>query len=178
MGTSKKTAERVLGGPTTKARTATQSAQKPDKPKRAVKVERKTIDCSGMSFDKDIKIPKNVAEAVDLWFAVRAYRLDEQKKVDAIKAQESRLRQYLIDNIPKSLATGVAGQLVRVQIVQKESLAIEDEEAFMRFAHRKGNEDLLIERPNMRAVEERLENGKKVPGLTTRKYADISYSKL
>lgn len=127
---------------------------------------------------KKLKIPKGSAQAADLWYAVREFRLEEAKRVKAIQDIESQLRQHLIDTIPKSLATGVSGKRVQVQIIQKEVLAVQDNDAFMKYAHRKGNEDLLVERPNSKAVEDRIEAGKKIPGVGYNKFADIKYKSL
>lgn len=166
---SKRAADKMLGGPTKPAKKAEQG--------KLVNKKDRTIDIDKLNIAK-LKTPKNPAEVADLWWQIRQYRLDEEKRIAEYKAKESELRQWLIDNVPKSLASGVGGAFVSVKVVQKESTRIDDEDAFLKFAHRKGNEDLLVERPNQKAIADRLENGKKVPGVVVSHYADLSYSKL
>lgn len=163
-------AEKLLGGPVTKtAKKATQG--------KLIRKEDRKIDVAALKLDK-LKMPKTPAEVADLWWQIRQFRLDEEKRISAYKSKESELRQWLIDNVPKSQATGVGGAFVEVRVVQKETLQIDNEEAFLKYAHRKGNEDLVVERPNMKAVQDRIENGKTVPGIKTGHYADLSYHKL
>lgn len=62
------------------------------------------------------KAPKNVATAADRCYSLRESRLSFTRQADAIKAEEGFLREYLIENIPKGDATGVAGKLVRATV--------------------------------------------------------------
>lgn len=176
-------AEKVLGGPV-KKRTISRSAEtgklisKAEAKRNPKTTVTETVSVANINFDKPIKIPKSSAAAADLWYAIREHRLEEQKRVDKIKEAESMLRQHLIDTIPKSDATGAVGKRVQVQIIQKEVLAVQDADALEKFARRKGNEDLMVLRPNQKAIADRVENGKAVPGVGWNKFADIKYKSL
>lgn len=124
------------------------------------------------------KIPKALAEAVDLYKTTRDLRLAEQKRVDEIAEQEKLLKQHIIDTLPKSQANGIAGKLARAEITKRNVPIIEDERKFFAYAHRKGNEDLVKESMVVSAVQARWEAGKAVPGIGTFTVVNLSLTTL
>jgi hypothetical protein len=123
-------------------------------------------------------VPKNLAEAADMYHSVREARLALAKSVEPYQQFEGQLREYIIENLPKSKAGGIAGKIVRVEIVKKEVPQIKDEKKFEAFARKKGNEDLLVTRANAKAIGERWEAGKKIPGVEPFIVVSLSMHKL
>ena len=131
-----------------------------------------------------MKIPKNVAQAVDLYYAKRQERLTASKVVAELEAEEKLLRGHLINAIPKTEATGIAGQTCRVSVVVKEKVAVVDWDAVYGFIvkdYKKNGSQafgLLQRRVGEKLVKEMWENGKEVPGLSKEQYVDLSVGKL
>lgn len=118
-----------------------------------------------MALPKTLKIPANLAQAADLLYVVKKNRLAAQNALKPLVEFESELREHIINTLPKSKAGGIAGKIARATIEKKEVPVIEDERTFFKYAQRKGNEDLLTTKPDMKAVEQRWENNKAVPGV-------------
>src|SRR3990167_7149426 len=66
------------------------------------------------------KVPKNVATAADALWQAQERKKIAQAAVDVIAAEESDLKAWLIETLPKSNAAGVTGKLCRVTVVKKE----------------------------------------------------------
>jgi hypothetical protein len=124
------------------------------------------------------KVPKTLAEAADMYSRVREARLALQKASEPYQQFELELREHIIDNLPKSKAGGIAGKLVRVEIVKKEVPQVKDEKKFEAYARKKGNEDLMVTRPNTKAIGERWDAGKKIPGVEPFVVVSLSMHKL
>ena len=127
---------------------------------------------------KEVPLPKQPAACADLLYTTREERLALQKKVDELKALESRIKEFFIDTLPKSQATGVAGKLARVTVVQKSSPMVEDWEAFYTYVKKNNAFDLMQRRLSDTAVKERWEDGKTIPGVGVNHYVDISMNKV
>jgi hypothetical protein len=125
-----------------------------------------------------MKIPKHLAQVADLYYTTRAKRLDAEKVAKKIEEDEKALKEYLINNLPKSQAGGIAGKICRVEIKKTPVPIIADEKKFYKFAARKGNEDLLKHSLNVAAIRERWDEKKVIPGIETFNQVGLSYSKL
>lgn len=127
------------------------------------------------------KIPSNIAQAVDLYYKTREDRLALQRQVDAMEANEKTLKEHLINSIPKSQATGVAGKLARVSITQKVVAQVDDWDKFYEYVAKnrnKGGFALLNRAVNQAAVREIWEANKKVPGVGPFTTTSLSINKL
>jgi len=124
------------------------------------------------------KLPKSLAICADQLYETKAKRLEAQKVVDALQAQETALREHLIDNLPKSEATGVAGKVARATVVVKEVPQVEDWDKL--WVHIKKNNafELLQKRLSTTAVAERWDAGKEIPGVNHFKAVSISLNKV
>jgi len=111
------------------------------------------------------KFPKTLGTCADKLFELRNKRLSEQKKVDEIQAEESALKNYIIENLPKSEASGIAGKLARVTIVTKHIPQVQDWDAFYKYVKRTNSFDLMQRRLTESAIKERWELGKEIPGV-------------
>lgn len=124
------------------------------------------------------KFPKAMGACADLIFNLKAKRLAAQKVADAIEEEEKALKEHIIQNLPKSETTGVAGKLARVTVVTKEVPQVKDWDAFYAHVKKTGNFDLMQRRLADKAVQERWEAGKKVPGVEAFQAVTLSINKV
>lgn len=127
---------------------------------------------------KKFKFPKSLSACVDKYDELKERRLAIQKQAQEVAEEESAYRQHLIDNISKSDAAGVIGKAKRAVVLVEPVPTIEDEVKFMKFARKKGNEDLVVERPNMKAISDRWEAGKVIPGVGKFNVVKLSLKKI
>jgi len=130
-------------------------------------------------MDKE-KIPTTLGEAADQLYKLRQKRLEIEKKAEELKEQEKLLREYLLENLPKHGADGIAGKLCRVNIVIKEIPIAEDWDAVHDYVRRnasKGGFAILQKRLNVSAVREILASGKTIPGIGIMEQKDLSVTK-
>lgn len=132
-------------------------------------------------------LPKSLAACADMLYSTREKRLALAKQVDALQAQETSLREYLINNLPKSNATGVAGKLVRVSIEDKVVYSVDMEhggwESVRAYItkHQKKNPGvwgLLNKALNQATAKEMIESGAKVDGIKSMHVPVISMNKV
>lgn len=124
------------------------------------------------------KFPKTMGACADRLYELRQKRLEEQKKVDLIEAEEKALKEHIIQNLPKSEASGVAGKLARVTVVTKEIPQVEDWDAFYKYVKKTGNFDLMQRRLTDAAVKERWEAGEEIPGVKHFQVVTVSINKV
>lgn len=124
------------------------------------------------------KFPKAMGACADRLYELRQKRLEEQKKVDLIEAEEKALKEHIIQNLPKSEASGVAGKLARVTVVTKQIPQVKDWDAFYKHVKKTGQFDLMQRRITDAAIKERWEAGKEVPGVEHFNAVSISINKV
>lgn len=128
--------------------------------------------------EKVFKIPTSLAACADLLYTTRQKRLELSKSVDEMKSQETQLCDYLIANLPKSDATGVAGKVARATVVTKQEPVVEDWDPFYKYVARTKSWDLLQRRISTTAIKARWEDKKKVPGVGTFTVVSVSLNKV
>jgi len=116
-----------------------------------------------------IKIPKTLAACADRLYKAQAERYELQTQAKALEAEEAALREHLIQNLPKSQATGIAGKLARVYVESKTVVKVTDWDALQDYILKNAKKNpgvwaLLQRRPGEAAVKELWEAGKSVPG--------------
>lgn len=131
-----------------------------------------------MAIFKKPAIPDKLGRIIDLLYKTRYKRLDENKRIEAMKSFETELKDYLINILPKSEASGVAGKLARAQVTSKKVPQVTDWEAFFAHVAKTKSWDLLIRRVNDSAVVERWEAGKEIPGVGAFTLTNVSVTKL
>ena len=129
------------------------------------------------------KMPKTLAACADAYYTTMQERLALQKKVDALKAQETAIAEHLIQNLPKSDATGVSGKAARVFITMKTRAQVTNWDKFYGYILKSANKDpgawsLLQKRVGEEAVNEIWAAGKKIPGVEPFQYPKVGYSAL
>ena len=123
------------------------------------------------------KPPKTMGGCADLLWELKAKRSVIQKSADAIEEQEKQLKAHIIETLPKSEASGVAGKVGRVTVVSKEVAQVTDWPAFYAHIKKTGDFDLLGRTIKQDAVKARWEAGKKVAGMGTFNAVTISLTK-
>lgn len=124
------------------------------------------------------KIPKALAACADLLYTTRNERLKIEKQAEELKKQEVLLQEHIIATLPKSQATGVAGKLARVTIVQKIKPTVKDWDKFYAYVKKNGTFEMLQRRLSDKAIEERWENKKTVPGVEPFTVTTVSVNKV
>lgn len=72
------------------------------------------------------KEPKSTALATDELWSTQLKRKEAQAIADALEETEKALKNWLIESLPKSNASGVSGKFCRVTVVKKEVPRVED----------------------------------------------------
>jgi hypothetical protein len=124
------------------------------------------------------KPPKTLAACADELYKTRDLRIAAQKATDELQAKETALKEHLINNLPKSDASGVAGKLARVTVVTKLIPRVNDWDKLYKFIKKTGAFDLLQRRLIDTAIKERWDNGKEVPGVESFNVVSISMNKV
>lgn len=125
-----------------------------------------------------MKIPKTIGACADLLYETKNKRLALQKQVDELAAFESSLKEHIINTLPKSDQTGAAGKVAKVSVVTKEIPQVQDWEAFYKHVKKTGDFELMQRRLADKAIQERWEHGKKVPGVGVFTAVTVSLNKL
>lgn len=124
------------------------------------------------------KFPKALGACADKLYNLRQSRLAQQKLVDVIEAEEKALKEHIINTLPKSEASGVAGKLARVTVTTKEVPQIKNWDAFYKHLKKTGQFDLMQRRLSDAAIKERWEAGKEIPGVEHFQVTTISMNKV
>ncbi len=128
---------------------------------------------------KQIKLPKTLAQCADRYYVVREERLEAVKAVEPLKLEESALKEHIIENLPKSQASGIAGKIARVTVTTKNVPQVKDWDKLYKWIKKTGNFHILGRAINTEAVEEITEKtGKPIPGIGSFKVVGISFSKV
>ena len=134
----------------------------------------------GFKLDRqgELVLPRNAGECADLLYRTREARLAVQRQVDKLTAAENKLKEYFIETLPKSEASGLAGKLARVQIEVKPIPQVEDWEKFYTYVRKHQAFELLQRRLNEGAVRERWDDKQEVPGVGVFNAKKVSCTKL
>ena len=126
-----------------------------------------------------LRIPKSMGACADLLFDLRERRLAAQKVVDDFKADETQLRDHIINTLPKG-DTGASGKHHHVSVYVDPVPRIMDSDKLFAYIKKTGEFDLLQRRLNDAAVKERWadpKNKKGVPGVEPFNVVKVSLTK-
>lgn len=137
------------------------------------------------------KAPKTLGAAADELWTVRAERLALNRTVTEHQAHETFLKEHIIDSLPKSQASGVAGKLCRVAVTTKEVPQVSDwsklykhivDTYLWHVKQKTGQQDgafaFLNRALSGAAVEEQWDAKKQVPGVSSFKAVSVSINKV
>lgn len=131
-----------------------------------------------MNRDGSFRVPKHPAELADLLYRTREMRLDISRRVERLEELESQLKNYFIENLPKSKASGISGQIANVKIETKPIPQVEDWDKFYAYVHKHKAFDLFQRRIAEGAAKERMDEGEKIPGVEIFNAKKVSVTKL
>ena len=97
-----------------------------DRASKAVKAAGSGNEEKAYKYPDGWKEPKSLAAGADLLWQLQQKRAEAQRTADAIEAQEKAVKNWLIESLPKSDASGVAGKFCRVTAVRKDVPRVED----------------------------------------------------
>jgi seryl-tRNA synthetase len=132
-----------------------------------------------MTTEKKIRLPRAMGKCADKLYEVRQKRLALQKEVDALKAEETAIKNHIINKLPKSQASGIAGSLARATVITKEQPQVKDQEAFRKYMNRTKRFDLANNlQPSAPAIRDMWEEGKDIPGVEKFNVVTVSLNKV
>ncbi len=131
-----------------------------------------------MAAKKTYKFPKTMGACADRLYLLKTKRAEAQRVADELKAEESALKEHVIETLPKSEASGVAGKVARVTVINKEVPQVSNWDLLYKHIKKTGQFELLGRRLSATAINERWEAGKEVPGVGHFKATTISLNKI
>lgn len=128
-----------------------------------------------------LKIPKSLAACADLLYATKAKRLMEGSAVKELAEDEAKIKNHLIDNLPKGDASGVAGKVARVTIIKEPIPRIADEKKLWAAIKKNPKKWGAIQaRPSidMAVLKQLFDEDKIPPGVETFNIIKVSLNKV
>src|SRR4051812_19680228 len=99
------------------------------------------LEGADMLLAKPFKLPTNLALAADGLYTTKAARLSLAKALEALEEREKQLKDLLIEKLPKSQASGIAGKIARASIVTDPVPTVEDWDRLYAFVKKTGQFD-------------------------------------
>lgn len=131
-----------------------------------------------MAKAKTFTIPKTLGACADALYELQQKRREIQKQIDEIEAQESAIKNHIVEALPKSESTGVSGKLANVKVVPKEKVIPTDWDKLLPWIAKNDAWDILQRRLNEKAIKDRWEGKKKVPGVDKMTVKTVSVTKI
>lgn len=125
-----------------------------------------------------LKLPKTLGATADLLLEIKNKRLAADKAAKVLKKQETWLGNFFIDRLPKDDARGSAGKLARVTLFPKVKPTVEDWDKFYAYIAKTKSWELLQRRVGEKAIQERWDAKKEVPGIGRYDFIAVSVTKL
>jgi hypothetical protein len=123
-------------------------------------------------------IPKKLGGVVDALYTTRQKRLVDQTVIKDMSTYETRLKDHLIAELPKSDASGVSGKLARATVTTKPVPTVKDWDKLYAYVKEHDAWELLQRRLNDTAVVERWERGEEIPGIDSFNVVNVSITKI
>ncbi len=121
-----------------------------------------------------MRIPDTLGKCADMLYKVRERKAGISRALRELESFEKALKDHIIDSLPKSQATGVAGKLARVTVVTKEVPTVTDWEKVHNYVLETKNFDVLQRRLSEGVVRDIEANVGPIPGVG--KFTTISVS--
>lgn len=106
---------------------------------------------------KKLKLPKSLGACADLLYDTREERLTLKKEVDAIQAEETEIKDHLIQKLDKGNEGGAVGKHHKAIAKNDVIYRVEDWDKFYAHIKKTGEFDLLNRMLNQAAVKERVD---------------------
>lgn len=124
-----------------------------------------------------VKYPKSMGACADMLYVMRSKRLAADKVAADLKATEQALIEHIINTMPKDDAGGV-GKTHMVRVVTKQKPQVKDWPVFYAYVAKTKSFDMLQKRLSEQAVQDRLDDGKKLPGVELFNAVTVSLTKV
>lgn len=124
------------------------------------------------------KWPKTSGGLVDRAFKLRTERAELQKKVDALKKEETAIKDHLVKTISKSNLQGIKGKIAQLSYKHIERPTIEDIEKVIKWQASAKGTVIMQRRLNEATIREIWADGKQIPGIGVFDDITISLSKV
>jgi hypothetical protein len=108
--------------------------------------------------------PKTLGAAIDLYYTLRAQRLDREKEVAAMQATESALGEHIMANFAAADVDGAKGKIATASISRSTQAEIEDWTKYLTWCAKKDPAGVQ-KRVGITALREHWDNGEKIPGV-------------
>jgi len=126
-----------------------------------------------------VKVPKiEVGKLVDKLYALGEKRRKAVQVVKDLQAEETELSDSLRATYANLKMTSGSGRKARATVGTRPIAIVEDWDKFQTHIRRTKGFDLMQRRVAIGAVQERLEDGKKVPGVVIKDIPKVSVTKL
>lgn len=125
-------------------------------------------------------MPEVLGQVADEFKRVSSIRMTLQKEMEAVKARESELRDYLIDNIDADNSKGVIGlhYQATIKVDQRPRMDPTQWNEFHEWVAENGRFDLLQKRLSDTAVMELINQGEELPGIDKMNVKSVSIRKI
>ncbi len=127
---------------------------------------------------KNYKFPKDLGKCLKRLAELKKLAEIAEAKAQPINQEDAALREHLMATFKKSELKGATGSGIALSLTSTPCPSLEDWAAFYKYAKLKGNEDLLQHSVNTPAWRERIEAGKKIPGVKVFDRVSISVRKI
>ena len=124
------------------------------------------------------KFPKNMGACADLLYMIKAEKAQLSAQIAVIEVREKALRDYVINTLPKSEATGISGKVANVKISTKEVPQVDDWDVLYKHVLKTKSFTLLQRRLSDATVKEIWADGKEVPGIKHFNAVVLSLTKI
>jgi len=140
--------------------------------------ERQGIKITGLP-KRRAKLPTTkMGTLADELHELRERRLAVGKVADALKREEQRLTDHIIDTVDADKEGGVMGTTYKALILRDTVYVAEDWDKFYQHVKRTGNFHYLNKALNKGSLAERFQAGKPVPGIGTMGVKKLSLTKV
>lgn len=121
--------------------------------------------------------PKTLGACIDALYSARALRLEQEKTIEAMKAQERELKQLIMTQLAADKIDGAKGKIATAAIMHKRVPVVFDWPTFWAFARKDKLGVYVQKRIAAEATRELFDAGKDVPGATMEDVYDLSLTK-
>ena len=116
----------------------------------------------------------SLGKAVDNLYNITLQIRELEAKIKDLKAKRTTAEKNLMSRMEKSEAATIRGSKAMASFSDKVVFKVDDWDAYYKYIHRYKAYDLLHKAASSTAIKERLEDGKKVPGISRLEFTKLS----
>lgn len=160
----------------------------PPAPMKAKTPTKKTVNIPPVDDDEvkidltkppeGLKLPRGMPATADLLYDIKNQRLAADKIAKKLKAQEEFLNEFFRHNLRKDDSRGSVGKIAKVMLFPQTKPVPENWDKLYKHIEKTGEFELLQRRLSEKAIKERWENKKVVPGVGKFDFIAVSVTKI